>query len=491
MNDRLRKLQFLDSLRGLAILLVLVVHSGGLIELFGLKLSLANFGQRGVQLFYEISAFSLLYSCYARQERSWGVFFIRRFFRIAPLFYLSIVANYISGVLIAKNPPLSFASYASGFLFLFGFHPDTINAVAPAGWSIAVEATFYAIFPFLFCWIKDLGAALTFTAISLTACFFVCFGANVYPFNALPDDYVHFLWFPVEVPVFCFGFVAFFCWRDLILVDPVALTVRSILKNQWGGRAVSLALLSFGALVVYESFPTSNYRLYLNSISFIFLILGLAIHPWRLLVNPVTGWIGKLSFSLYLIHPYLHGLIGSIVDYLEKIGPFTLYGSYLGLSVTFALFLIGSFIVSLITYPFIEQPGINAGKRLIEWWAGHRTPAKDANSQPMTPTMENQPEVVRLRSKLRLCYAGWVASLICMLVFLALYRRDDPAKTDQPIAQYREQVARYQSEVDTLSAAVLRNQRELKNAQGQLLQLMKDYQNAIETIKKLQARPAG
>jgi chromosome segregation ATPase len=90
-----------------------------------------------------------------------------------------------------------------------------------------------------------------------------------------------------------------------------------------------------------------------------------------------------------------------------------------------------------------------------------------------------------------MCYAGWIASLICILVFLAFYRRHDPAKIDQPIAQYREQVARYQGEVDTLSAAVLQNQRELKNAQAQLLQLMKDYQNAIEVIKKLQARPAG
>jgi len=90
-----------------------------------------------------------------------------------------------------------------------------------------------------------------------------------------------------------------------------------------------------------------------------------------------------------------------------------------------------------------------------------------------------------------MCYAGWIASFVCLLVFLALYHRYDPAKIDQPIAQYRQEIARYQSEVDTLSAAVLQNQRELKNAQGQLLQLMKDYQNAIETIKKLQAHPAG
>ena len=484
MDDRLKKLQFLDSLRGLAILLVLLVHGGGLVELFGTRLAVANVGQRGVQLFYEISAFSLLYSCYARQEPSWFKFFIRRFFRIAPLFYLSIAANYVATVWIAKQPPLSLTAYASGFLFLFGFHPATINAVAPAGWSIAVEMTFYAFFPLLASRVKDLGAALTLAAMSAVACFALCYEVHAYPFTILPEEYVHFLWFPVEFPVFALGFVAFFCWRDLILADPVRLTARPLLAQRWGRRGVSFALLAIGAWIACESFPTSNYRLYLNSLSFVFLILGLAIHPWRLLVNPVTGWIGRVSFSIYLIHPYLEGWVGSMVDRLEKLGLAPLYGSYLGLAVAFALFLAGSLLLSLITYPLVEQKGIAAGKRLIARWAG-------PNRSATNPTMESETEVARLRTRLRRCYVGWIASLVAVLLLASLYRRDDPDRIDRPIAEYRAEVARYQSEVDALSAAVLQNQRDLKNAQAQLRQLMRDYQKAVETVKSLQARPSA
>jgi len=36
---------------------------------------------------------------------------------------------------------------ATTALFVHGFHPQTINSVVPGGWSIAVEMTFYAVFP--------------------------------------------------------------------------------------------------------------------------------------------------------------------------------------------------------------------------------------------------------------------------------------------------------------------------------------------------------
>ena len=352
--NNLKKLQFLDSLRGLAILLVLLVHSGGLAELFGRKLEMANFGQRGVQLFYEISAFSLLYSHYSRKEASYRAFFIRRFFRIAPLFYLSIAANYVATVLVAGGPPLSGLAYLSGFTFLFGFHPSTINAVAPAGWSVAVEAIFYAIFPFLAAIITDLGKAIAFTTMSILACFLICWRLKVYPLAVLPSDYVRFLWFPAEFPIFCLGFVAFFAWKDLALADLAKL-----------GTTCSLCLLGLAAFTAFASFPPIDYHLYANSLSLAFLLLALAIRPWRLLVNPVTALIGRLSFSIYLVHPYLSGAASATMDWLERKTALRLYGGWTGLAVTFAVFLMGSLAISALTYNLVELPGIALGKKII------------------------------------------------------------------------------------------------------------------------------
>jgi peptidoglycan/LPS O-acetylase OafA/YrhL len=351
--NNLRKLPFLDSLRGWAILLVLLVHSGGTAELFGRKLELANFGQRGVQLFYQVSAFSLLYSHYRRKETAFRAFFLRRFFRIAPLFYLSIAANYVASVLVAKNAPLSPISYASGVLFLFGFHPSTINAVAPAGWSVAVEATFYAVFPVLAALITDLGKALALGALGALACLLICYRMPL--LSGLPSEYVQFLWFPAEFPVFCFGFVAFFACRQLVPDQPAQ-----------SGQIASLCLLALAACTIYASFPPNNYRLYASSLSFTLLIVALALQPWRIFVNPPLALIGRLSFSIYLVHPYLSEAAGAALNWAEKKMGRELYGSWGGLAIAFAVFLGGSLIISALTYNLVELPAIEWGRKIIE-----------------------------------------------------------------------------------------------------------------------------
>jgi peptidoglycan/LPS O-acetylase OafA/YrhL len=484
MPDDPKKLYFLDSLRGVAILLVLLVHSGGLVELFGTKLAFANLGQRGVQLFYEVSAFSLLYSFYSRKESSWKAFFIRRFFRIAPLFYLSIIANWVWTVFILKQPPLSLAAYGAGFLFLFGFHPATINAVAPAGWSVAVESTFYVLFPLLVLAIRNLGSALFVAAVSALGCFVICYDLPVYTLTALPGEYIHFLWFPIEFPVFCFGFVAFFWWRDLFLADPDQLTFRPRLDRPALRKFASLGFLAVAGWLIYASFPVSNYRLYLNSLSFIFLILGLALHPWWLLVNPVIRFIGRMSFSIYLVHPYLSPFVSFVVDALERKYSLALYNHGLGLLVSFIAYLGGSLLISLITYPLVEARGIAFGKNLIDRLGLRPQPGPDSSRKTIMPDMESSADLSKLQAKLRMCYTLWILSLAAVIVTVFAYRKANPETADKSVAQYRGEISAYRTQVETLSAELLQNQRALKSAQ-------KDLEQAINEVRKSQARPPG
>ena len=87
------RLEYIDALRGWAILAVILVHvwiwTGASSDLIS---RLSSKGAYGVQLFYLISAFTLLLSLNHQQGKnhSWRDYFIRRFFRIAPLFYLAI-----------------------------------------------------------------------------------------------------------------------------------------------------------------------------------------------------------------------------------------------------------------------------------------------------------------------------------------------------------------------------------------------------------------
>lgn len=94
-SSRLRKYEFIDALRGYAILGVLMVHSAQSVRpnhAF-LRSAMAQ-GSLGVQLFYIASALTLCLSWRFRSTQEGHPtrdFYIRRFFRIAPMFYLAIV----------------------------------------------------------------------------------------------------------------------------------------------------------------------------------------------------------------------------------------------------------------------------------------------------------------------------------------------------------------------------------------------------------------
>lgn len=154
------RLRTFDFLRGLAMLGVIVVHTSGS---FPSQINaidfLAGLGRFGVQLFYFISALTMCYMWKQREGENNPVknFYIRRFFRIAPLFWIAIpVYLLINGY--EKNywapEGINNLQIFLTATFLHGFWPNSINSVVPGGWSIAVEMTFYALFPFFILNIK-------------------------------------------------------------------------------------------------------------------------------------------------------------------------------------------------------------------------------------------------------------------------------------------------------------------------------------------------
>ena len=96
-----RRLLYIDALRGFAILGVIVVHVAGAFPAPShvLNVILAN-GGRGVQLFFVVSAFTLFHSLDSKTAGAAGLFrfFVRRYFRVAPLYYAGCcsTSSYIS-----------------------------------------------------------------------------------------------------------------------------------------------------------------------------------------------------------------------------------------------------------------------------------------------------------------------------------------------------------------------------------------------------------
>ncbi len=121
---------------------------------------------RGVQLFFILSAFTLTLSTRERMingTHSLLGFFLRRAFRILPLWWCAVI-------FYSRERSLS-DGMATAF-FYFGFFPTAwVIATLPVAWSLFSEEFFYFIFPFVLPWIQNLRAALVALAMSLGVSF--------------------------------------------------------------------------------------------------------------------------------------------------------------------------------------------------------------------------------------------------------------------------------------------------------------------------------
>ena len=147
-----KRYAYIDAIRGYAILLVIAVHSSQYFnDLPDTVRTLADQGARGVQLFFVASAMTLGMSWQARHDGT-VPFYIRRFFRIAPMYYLSIPLFLWGrgfGPSIYAPDGIGWRHVAMAATFTHGWMPDTITSVVPGSWSIADEMMFYAVFPLL------------------------------------------------------------------------------------------------------------------------------------------------------------------------------------------------------------------------------------------------------------------------------------------------------------------------------------------------------
>jgi peptidoglycan/LPS O-acetylase OafA/YrhL len=135
--------------------------------------SIIGLGAKGVQLFYIMSAFTLMLSFKNSTIKNNANlnFFIRRFFRIAPMFYLAIILwIYLSIDIIYKSTDyrfISFGSIISHFFLLHGLNPDWQDSLVPGGWSVAIESIFYMLCPFFFLKITNLKKAFIWFLVSI------------------------------------------------------------------------------------------------------------------------------------------------------------------------------------------------------------------------------------------------------------------------------------------------------------------------------------
>ncbi len=330
-----------DFLRGIAILGVISVHTN---QNFPTNIGSFDFlmsqGRFGVQLFYFISALTMCYMWEQRkgEQRPITNFYIRRFLRIAPLFWLAIpIYLYTNGLDSTYWAPegIGVRQVLLTATFLHGFWPDSINSVVPGGWSIALEMTFYVIFPYLIIVFHNNKTYYLSTAFAVWLFstfifqdFLINFFSDHYQTNSttIVKDFLY-LNFINQAPVFLLGCFAYFAFQTKIKRSDV------VIFFTWLGTAIF-----------------AKYYFEKSGLGFlcIYIFIGLFVYfsvKKNIMLKPFE-MLGRNSYSIYLAHFLVLSILADILPYNKGVIAF-----FIGISLTTLI----SYALSLLLYSLIEK----------------------------------------------------------------------------------------------------------------------------------------
>lgn len=175
MHHHTERNHWLDFCRSIAILFVLLSHGRKILPEYFLWREYLRFGGFiGVELFFILSGYLIggILIKTNKQEKNWIFnFYLRRWFRTLPNYYLFILINI--ALIYAAFRPGDFPDIRYYVFFsqnLFSPHPSFF----PEAWSLAVEEIFYLIYPlillFLIKFLKiEQNKALLLSSISIIA----------------------------------------------------------------------------------------------------------------------------------------------------------------------------------------------------------------------------------------------------------------------------------------------------------------------------------
>ncbi|GJH05459.1 acyltransferase [Paraburkholderia terrae] len=300
----------LDAGRALAIVGVILVHLALFMPALPAWLqAVSDMGQYGVQLFFVISAVTIMLTL-EEESRRFGDdrsliarrFYIKRFFRIAPLYYVAIavysLGNHLAGRFDTQvTAPHGVSDVVANLVFIHAWVPSAVNTVVPGGWSIGVEMCFYLFAPFIFIatrtrrglWRTSL-ALLVISAVALTA------GACTDEVCTVENNSFLYYWPPTQLPCFVVGFVLARYGKRLLLRDGMKLSMFGIACTL-AACAALLALLyatGSGLGLAHWLAPT------VAACAAAALLLLLAQLPRRYPGARIVAAFGQNSYGLYI-----------------------------------------------------------------------------------------------------------------------------------------------------------------------------------------------
>ncbi|EOI3558299.1 acyltransferase family protein [Cronobacter turicensis] len=357
-TNRLDSIQFL---RGIAVLLVIAFHFRQYLNSVYAQSDLGDrlfgLGEVGVDIFFVISGFIIVYSSRNREKNTPVEFSIKRMFRLYPVYLcvlLFLLLLDVSAQHTISQVVKSIFLIPNDYNFIGPWYGYSINLPA---WTLTYEMLFYAIF----------AASIAVSHKHRTV---VCI--------------------ILMVAIVCASQIYF---RGHLQLDPITRDTgdNSILRNLTFISNPIVYDFIYGMLIAELYSRVSDKIIFNKTFSLLMLCVlcisvatiisgynrGAGVERWGLVSFALVGslvmlskgrelrfgnfWLvmGEMSYSLYLNHMVIKKLAGI---YLRDFG---IYKGNGGVTL-FIILLILTFVMSCITYHFIERPCVNLGHQLAE-----------------------------------------------------------------------------------------------------------------------------
>jgi peptidoglycan/LPS O-acetylase OafA/YrhL len=354
LDNKRPRYDFVDSLRGVAILLVIAVHSVGVsfgfdqlkwTTGFGRDFDVgkqflivlpATFGWAGVAVFFAISGFCIHNSFSKESRLGFFRYIVKRFYRIYPPYFLPMLVFYILGAERGGD----YGNFITHALLIHNYFPAYFLGINGAFWSIAIEFQLYIIYIFLFVLIERFGWRVVLAGcLCVELCVRIAMG--------------HFLMTYGTVPKFISGLPLAYLFSWTIGAAAAELCNRNAPTVFQVKRLHIVALIVTGVGCCFvKPLAAFSFLLFATATALCMVYMHEQNVPFRV---PALAKIGLISYSIYLIHlPILYSIS-------------SLFGRDIPL-LTFVVSLFGTvpvYMVSKIMWKHVEIPSINAGAAML------------------------------------------------------------------------------------------------------------------------------
>lgn len=364
MESKSTRIYGLDLMRAIAILLVVISHAVSFFPEYNNLItdSLQIIGVQGVEVFFVLSGFligRILLKMVLRDGINFkeiSSFWVRRWFRTLPLYFLILLINIGIALVVTNNLPDELWKY---FLFLQNFDYGYLSFF-PESWSLSIEEFAYVIAPITLYFFGELfsnkksGFLIATSALIL---FFFCTKFHYY--------YIH-LDDTMNLGIWNSSVKATVLYRLDAVYYGFIFAYLSIVNKEFFKRC-RYAFACIGSLLfiaiyggVIFIFKTEEYPLFwnviylpINSLTIGFFLPFL--YYFKSFSTKITSWVTKISvysYAMYLLH---YTFILYVMQLIYPYEGLKLYQKMICVLVYLSI----TYILSSIIYKYYEKPITN------------------------------------------------------------------------------------------------------------------------------------